>query len=355
MKDNQTNPITDQQISLDKIKNVTLRNIQGNTVDISTYGARITSIKVPDINGNIGEVTLGYSNNEGYLNGCEYLGATIGRFANRINKGCCCINGKKIKLPKNDNDHHLHGGDHAFSTRNWTIIHLSNQAVSLFLLSEDKDEQYPGTLKTVVTYEWTDSNELKIDYFASTDKETIVNLTNHTYFNLNGEGQENIENHTLKTNSNHILETNSDLIPTGKIIKTTNTPFDFNEEKSLSEDIDSDHQMLKNANGYDHCWIIPATHQNLKLEVATLKSPSTGRVLEVFTDLPGIQIYSGNNMDGIITGRSGKIYKHRDGICLEPGYFPDTPNHSHFPQCNINEENEYCHTIIYKFSVINTF
>jgi aldose 1-epimerase len=329
----------------------TLTNASGLEARIITYGGIIISLRVPDRNGTLGDVALGYGSLDGYLKSSPYFGAIIGRYGNRIAKGRFPLDGKTYALATNDGPNHLHGGTKGFDKVVWTGESFKNAdgvGVILTYDSPDGDEGYPGYLKAQVTYTLNDQNELVVDYFATTDKPTPVNLTHHTYFNLAGEGSRDILDHQLMINANRYTPIDATSIPTGELAPVEGTPFDFRKATSIGARIDQDDAQLKNGKGYDHNYVLNRTGDGLTL-AARVAEPSSGRVLEVSTTEPGIQFYSGNFLDGSITGKSGQPYARRSGFCLEPQHFPDSPNHANFPSTILKPGEEYRSETVFAF------
>lgn len=331
----------------------TLTNKNGVEVKITNYGATITSIKVPDKNGKFDDVALGYDSLDGYLAKNPHLGSVAGRFANRIAKGEFKLNGKSYKLAKNNGENHLHGGPGGFYQQVWTATEKepSKDGVGLVLkyLSKDGEEGYPGNLDVTVTYTLTDSNELKIDYAATTDKDTILNLTNHSYFNLAGAGNGDILGHQLKVNAQQTTPVDKTMIPTGEVKPVAGTPFDFSKLTTIGSRINDQDEQLILGKGYDHNFILN-TGNSLSTQAVEVYEPTSGRVMEVFTTQPGVQLYTGNFLDGTITGKGGKVYKQRYGFCLETQHYPDSPNRPNFPTVVLKPGQKFESTTIYKFS-----
>jgi aldose 1-epimerase len=321
------------------VKNVyTLRNESGFEVSIMSYGGAITSLKTPDRNGDFADIVLGFESLDAYAGNPRYFGALIGRHANRIAGGKFSLNGIAYQLPQNNGANHLHGGFRGFDKRDWTIREDGN-TLHLTYFSKDGEEGYPGNLTAFVDYTLLD-NELRIDYRATTDRDTIVNLTNHSYFNLRGSGT--ILDHELTLNADHFTPVSNDLIPTGEIESVAETPMDFRDGKAIGSDIDDV------AGGYDHNFVLNNWDGTLR-SAARLYEATTGRVLEILTTEPGIQFYSGNFLDGSFTGKYGFVYEKYTGLCLEPQHFPDAPNHENFPSTTLRPGEEYNHTSIYRF------
>jgi aldose 1-epimerase len=295
---------------------------------------------------------LGFNDFEPYLTNPPYFGALIGRYGNRIAKGRFTLNGVEYKLAVNNGENHLHGGIKGFDKVIWTGSETKTKAgpaVALTYLSKDGEEGYPGNLQVRVVYTLTNNNELKIDYSATTDKDTVINLTHHSYFNLAGEGNADILNHLLTINANRFVPTDAGSIPTGELRKVAGTPFDFLKATAIGARINQDDEQLKFGNGYDHTFVINGQPGTLRL-AATASEPTSGRVMLVWTTEPGVQFYTGNFLDGTLTGKSGKLYQRRFGFCLETQHFPDSPNHPSFPTTTLKKGATYKSTTIYKFS-----
>ena len=333
------------------IKEYTLENKVGMVVKITNYGATITSIVVPDRDGKMADVALGYENVEGYVNAIDrpYFGAVVGRYGNRIAKGRFSIDGTEYALATNNGENHLHGGNMGFDKVVWTAEKVDN-GIKLSYLARDGEEGYPGNLKLSVTYTLTDANEIVMHYEATTDKATVVNLTNHTYFNLAGEGSGTINDHILQINGSKTTPVDAGLIPTGELADVAGTPFDFRKPKEIGKDVNADTQQIKFGPGYDHNWVLDRKGDGMEL-AATLYEPTRGRVLEVITEEPAIQFYGGNFLDGRLIGKSGKPYTHRSGLCLETQHSPDSPNQPEWPTTVLRPGEKYDTTTIYKFSV----
>ena len=340
----------------DSIQLYTLKNSAGMTVKVTNYGAIITSISVPDRNGGFADVALGYNQVSDYINAVDkpYFGAIVGRYGNRIAKGSFSLNGETYSLTTNNGPNHLHGGIIGFDKVVWTAHPVSGEdwtGVELHYLAKDKEEGYPGNLEIKVTYKLNNANELSVAYHATTDKATPVNLTQHTYFNLKGEGNGDILGHELMLNAAHYTPVDSTLIPTGEIAPVAGTPFDFTSAKTIGRDIDKQHQQLEFGLGFDHNWVINGKAKTGQLRLAArVHEPVTGRVMEVHTDEPGVQFYCGNFLDGRLRGKSGKSYVHRGGFCLETQHYPDSPNQPNFPSCILKPGEAYQTTTVFKFS-----
>ncbi|WP_149499526.1 aldose epimerase family protein [Roseiconus lacunae] len=336
------------------IQIVSLTNEHGMSIKVTNYGAIIMSIVVPDKDGKLADVALGYDDIRSYTNAVDkpYFGAVVGRYGNRIAKGKFTIDGEEYSLPINNPPNSLHGGIIGFDKVIWDIqVEESKNAVKLSYLAKDGEEGYPGNLSCSVTYTLTDENEIKVEYFATTDKATPVNLTQHTYFNLAGEGEGDILDHQLMINANRFTPVDETLIPTGKTPAVQGTPFDFTTAKAIGRDINSDNEQLRFGGGYDHNWVLDKGGQTGELTLAArVVEPKSGRVMEVSTTEPGIQFYCGNFLDGRLIGKSGKEYVYRGGFCLETQHYPDSPNQPNFPSTTLKPGDEYETTTIFKFS-----
>jgi len=345
------------QISIsdfDQIKLYTLTNASGATVKVTNYGAIITSIIVPDRDGKKADVALGYNRVEDYINAVDkpYFGAIVGRYGNRIAGGKFELDGQTYTLAINNPPNHLHGGIIGFDKVVWDaepVVGSGWTGVQLNYRATDMEEGYPGNLTVSVTYRWSDQNELSVEYLATTDKATPINLTQHTYFNLKGEGEGDILGHELMINARQFTPVDETLIPTGEIAGVAGTPFDFTTAKPIGRDIGAEHPQLKIGRGYDHNWVLdtPAGEMGVAAEVY---EPTSGRVLLVRTTEPGIQFYTGNFLDGRLTGKAGKPYVHRGGFCLETQHFPDSPNQPKFPAAILNPGDQYKTETVFQFS-----
>jgi len=331
----------------------TLTNKNGMEVTITNFGGIVVSLKVPDRAGKIEDVVLGYDSLDGYLTNKAFFGATIGRYGNRIGHATFTLDGKTHTLPKNDGDNTLHGGPEGFNKRLWTARDVSDSrgpALELTYLSKDGEEGFPGNLSAKVVFTLTNTDELVIDYSATTDKDTVVNLTNHSYFNLAGQGNGDVLQHSLKIPGNKITAVDAALIPTGELRPVTGTPFDFTRATPIGERINQDDPQIKIGKGYDHNWVLASGGRAAPALVAEVYEPNSGRVLQVLSTEPGLQFYSGNFLDGTIRGKGGKLYKHRFGFCLETQHFPDSPNHLSFPSTELKPGETYATTTMFKFS-----
>jgi aldose 1-epimerase len=330
-----------------------LKNKNGMEAAITNFGADLVSLKAPDRQGKLADVVLGYDQASGYENGKAYFGGTIGRYGNRIAKGKFTLNGTTYTLATNDGANHLHGGKRGFDKMMWEAKDVSGangQALQLTYTSKDGEEGYPGNLKVQVTYTLTDNNELKIDYLATTDKDTVVNLTNHSYFNLTGDPKNDILKHELMLKASRFTPVDSGLIPTGELRAVKGTPFDFTTSTPIGARINNADEQLKLGKGYDHNFVLDRAEGEGLVKVGEVYEPTTGRVLEVQTTEPGIQFYSGNFLNGTEKGKGGLAYAHRTGFCLETQHFPDSPNQPKFPSTTLKPGQEYKTTTVYKFS-----
>jgi len=324
----------------------TLMNAKGSEARIMTYGGVVVSLKVPDRSGALGDVVAGFDNLEGYLTPPPYFGAIIGRYGNRIGAGRFSLGGMEYQLAKNNGANHLHGGTRGFDKRVWSAKPLSPQSLELSYLSKDGEEGYPGNLSATVTYTLTDANELRIEYSATTDKETVVNLTNHSYFNLAGEGD--ILGHQVMIHADRFTPVDKGLIPTGELKSVAGTPFDFLTAKAIGERIEQKDKQLIFGQGYDHNWVLNRTGPGLETAARVTDSKS-GRVLEVLTTEPGLQFYTGNFLDGTLKGK-GRVYAKRSAFCMETQHFPDSPNKPAFPSTVLRPGDTYRTTTVYRFS-----
>jgi len=332
-----------------EITEYVLTNDRGMRVQVITYGGIITALHIPDRHGGLGDVVLGYDTFDGYLAKNPYFGCITGRFANRIAGGRFTLDGTTYQLAINHEPNHLHGGQVGFDKRVWqAAVEEGDGAVSLALayLSKDGEENYPGNLLVTVTYTLMSENTLRISYRASTDQPTILNLTNHTYFNLAGSGT--ILDHEIMINADHFTPIDEAMIPTGELRPVAGTPFDFRQPRRIGAHIDEPDEQLQRAGGYDHNFVLNGTPGELRL-AARLYDPSSGRVLEVSTTEPGMQLYTGNFLDGTIVGKGGVTYARRAGLCLETQHFPDSPNHPHFPSTVLRPGEEFHSVTVFAF------
>jgi len=329
----------------------TIKNANGIELKVSEFGATLVSLKIPDREGNFEDIILGFDDLEGYINDAAYLGVTAGRYANRIAKGKFTLEGKEYTLAKNDGVNHLHGGVEGFGKKVWKGEEIKKDdgiGVKLTYLSEDGEEGYPGKLENVVKYILNDKNELKIVLKSKTDKATPVNLTNHAYFNLKGEGNGSILEHKLQLNAKEYTPVDDGLIPTGEIKSVKGTPLDFTELTAIGSRIDKLDKKFHG--GYDHNFVIASNPDDELSMVCKVVEPESGRVMEIYATMPGTQFYSGNFLDGF-KGKGGKAYQQHYAFCIEPQYYPDSPNKPNFPSCILNTGEERKEIILYKFSV----
>ena len=334
-----------------EIKLYTLRNKNKMEASFTNYGGRLVSLMVPDSSGKMVDVVVGFSSAKDYINSTEpYFGATIGRYGNRIAKGKFTLEGKNYTSSINNAPNTLHGGKMGFQYVVWDATQPNDQTLVLTYLSKDMEEGYPGNLKVKVTYSLTDDNGLKMDYEASTDKTTVLNLTNHAFFNLNGEGSGTILGHRLQINANSYTPVDSTLIPTGKIASVTGTPFDFRKLKAIGKDINQPNEQLKSGKGYDHNYVFNGTKSAEMNLAATVEGDQSGITMEIFTLEPGLQFYSGNFMQSKNTFKGGAKDDFRTAFCLETQHFPDSPNQPAFPSTVLKSGKTYKTTSIYKFS-----
>jgi aldose 1-epimerase len=330
----------------------TLTNSHGIEVRAMNYGGIILSIRVPDRKGQFADIVLGHENLEGYIPNPPFLGAVVGRYANRIANGTFTLDGKTYTLPKNDGPNTLHGGvTRTFDKVVWEDAPLKGDkpGVTFTYLSKDGEEGFPGNLTAKVTYTLTDDNELVIDYEATTDKASPINLSQHSYFNLAGEGSGDILNTELMLNADRFTPVDKNLIPTGELRPVKGTPFDFTTPTKIGARIDDNYEQLVLGKGYDHNFIINRKGSGLEL-AARAYEPGSGRILEVFTTQPGVQFYTGNFLDGTVTGKHGHVYKRRNAFCLETQHFPDSPNHPDFPSTTLKPVQTFHEKAVFKFS-----
>ena len=329
-----------------------LSNKKGMEISIITYGGIITSWTAADKNGDYKDIVLGYNTLAEYEAETPYFGALIGRYGNRIAKGKFAIDGETYTLAVNNGVNHLHGGLKGFDKVVWdakTIVNVSMASLELSYLSKDMEEGYPGNLETKVTYTLNNKDELSVKYEAKTDKPTIVNLTQHSYFNLIADFNQPILDHELVINADLFLPVDSTLIPTGEFRKVAKTPFDFRFPKVIGKQINAENTQIKNGLGYDHCWVLNDQEKGVRF-VASAYEPASGRLLEVFSDEPGIQFYSGNFLDGTLPSKNEGTYQHRTGFCLETQHYPDTPNQKDFPSVRLNPGESYQSQTVFRFS-----
>ena len=332
----------------------TLTNGAGMSADVSTYGGLVVALRVPDRAGRIGDVVLGYDALAGYLaDNSPYLGALVGRYANRIARGELLVDGAWYALERNDGEHHLHGGRGGFHTRLWSARMLQDgrrAGVALHRESPDGEEGYPGNLSVTVTFTVSDENELGIDYTATTDRATVCNLSHHGYFNLDAGARDDVLGHVLTLNAGRFTPVGEGLIPTGELRSVRGTPMDFTSPTTVGARITSDDEQLALGRGYDHNWVLEREGAGLFL-AARVSGPVLGRFMEVLTTEPGLQFYSGNFLDGTITGKGGRVYGKRAGLCLESQHYPDSPHQPSFPSTLLRPHETYRSTTVYRFGV----
>lgn len=333
------------------VERFTMKNEKGMELTIITYGGIITTLKVPNKENVVEDIVLGYNSLAQYEASSPYFGAIIGRFGNRIAKGKFSLDGTAYTLETNDGSNHLHGGVKGFDKVVWTAEVLEDKgALKLSYLSKDMEEGYPGNLNTIVTYTLTNDNVLEVTYEATTDKKTVVNLTQHSYFNLSGDFTKTILDHEITIDADTYLPVDATLIPTGDLADVTGTPFDFRKPKTMALEIEADNDQMKKGLGYDHCWVLNNQDKGMRL-VSTAYHPGSGRLLEIHSDEPGIQLYSGNFLDGTLPSKQGGTYGHRTGFCLETQHYPDTPNQENFPSVTLNPGEKYESKTSFKFSI----
>lgn len=335
-----------------KVEKYTLKNTKGMEIDVITYGGIITRWTAPDKEGNYEDIVLGFDDLQQYLDSNPYFGALIGRYGNRIAKGKFTLDGETYTLVTNDGENHLHGGEKGFDKVVWQAKAESTEegaSLELTYTSADGEEGYPGKLEVKVTYILTEDNELDVRYEATTDKPTIVNLTQHSYFNLSGDFTQSVLDHELFLDADAYLPVDSGLIPTGEFRDVSGTPFDFKQPKLMGKEINAEDEQLKLGKGYDHCWVLNQEDGNYGL-AASAYHPKTGRLLEVYTDEPGIQFYSGNFLDGTLPAQKGGTYGQRAGFCLETQHYPDSPNQENFPSVRLDPGETYSSRTLFKLS-----
>jgi len=335
------------------VERYTLKNAKGVEIGVITYGARVTHILVPDRSGTMANVTLGFDTLDGYLKDNPYFGAIVGRYGNRIAKGKFTLNGKTYTLAVNNGPNALHGGLRGFDKRVWAARAMTGingaPSVELTYVSKDGEEGYPGTLTAKVTYTLTNDSALRIDYELTSDKDTVANVTNHAYFNLAGQGNGDILGHQIEINADRFTPVDAGLIPTGELKPVAGTPFDFRKMTAIGARIEADDQQIKLGGGYDHNFVLNGEAGTLR-QAVRVTEPTSGRSMEVLTTEPGVQFYTGNFLDGTITGAGGKVYKRRFGFCLETQHYPDSPNHPAFPSVVVKPGQPYKSTTVYRFS-----
>ncbi len=327
-----------------------LNNNNGMEVCVTNFGARIVSVLVPDRDGIMRDVVLGFDNIKDYQNVKSDFGASIGRYANRINQGRITIDGEIIQLPQNNYGHCLHGGPNGWQYKVYKPVEVTRNSISFSLFSPDGDENFPGNVNAKVSYTLTDDNAIRIEYIATTDAKTVINMTNHSYFNLSGNPSNPAIDHILYINASNFTPVDSTFMTTGEIASVEGTPMDFTTPKAIGQDIENPYQQLRNGKGYDHNWVLD-TKGNVNELAAKLSCPSTGIAVEVYTNEPGIQIYTGNFLKGNIVGKNGVAYPCRASVCLETQHFPDSPNKPQWPSVLLEPGQKYYSECIYKFVV----
>ena len=332
----------------------TLTNPHGIEVRAITYGGIVVSLRVPDRDGRLGDIVLGYDSLDGYLEDSPYFGAIVGRYANRIANGQFSLDGATYTLATNNGPNHLHGGVRGFDKVVWDAEQFegdSGVGVVFTHTSADGDEGYPGAVTVRVTYTLTPSDELIVDYAATTDRATPINLSQHSYFNLAGDGRRDVLEHVLWINAAQFTPVDATLIPTGVIAPVAGTPFDFTQPTTIGARIATGHEQLRNGGGYDHNFVLDREGAGLE-HAARVEEPSSGRVLDIYTTEPGLQFYAGNFLDGSITGKGGRVYRHRYGFCLETQHYPDSPNRQGFPPTILRPGEEYRSRTVFAFSTV---
>lgn len=333
----------------------TLTHPNKSEIKITNYGATVVSIRVPDKDGSIEDVALGFDNIESYENIRYYYGTIVGRYGNRIANGKFSLDGNEYEIPINDGENTLHGGNKGFDRQLWAVEDFGvekNAFVKLSYLSKDGEEGFPGNMKVIVTYSFTLDQELVIDYEITSDKMTVCNLTNHSYFNLSGNIKDDILNHELMINADKFTPVRKGSIPTGELKSVENSPLDFRKHEVIGKRINVDCEQVKLGGGYDHNWVLNDFDGTLKLACSAFE-PNSGRVMETYTTEPAVQFYSGNFLDGSHVGLSEKVYQRRDAFCLETQHYPDSPNQEKFPTTVLNPDETYTSTTVYKFFVKN--
>lgn len=331
----------------------TLTNQNGMEVCVTNFGGRIVSVMAPDRDGNFVDVVLGFDSVAAYFpeNNSSDFGAAIGRYANRINQGRIVLDGDTIQLPQNNFGHCLHGGPTGWQYQVYDVTESTDSTLTLVMKSPDGDNNFPGNVTATVTYKLTADNAIDIDYTATTDKKTVINMTNHSYFNLNGDPDSSIVDNILYVCADTFTPVDRTYMTTGEIVPVEGTPMDFTTPKAVGQDIaNTDYDQIKFGNGYDHNWVLNTAGDDSQV-AAKLVAPTTGITLEVLTDEPGIQVYSGNFLDGKVTGKKGKVYKQRSGICLETQHYPDSPNKAEWPSVVLEPGQTYSSHCVFKFGV----
>ncbi len=336
----------------EKVELFSLKNINGFEVDIITYGGRITSLKTVDNKGKLENVVLGFENLEQYEKDNPFFGALVGRYGNRIAKGKFSLNNTDYTLAKNNGENSLHGGLKGFDKVVWKVVDIQDGdkgVLKLSYLSKNMEEGFPGNLTTMVTYTLNSDNSLDVLYEATTDKTTVVNLTQHSYFNLSGDFSQTILDHEVEIDADTYIPVDGGLIPTGELAMVEGTPFDFREAKLVGKDINAENEQIKLGGGFDHCWVLNDYESGYR-SVAKAYHPESGRTLEVLTDEPGIQFYTGNFLDGTLPAPNGGTFAKRSGFCLETQHYPDSPNQPKFPSVTLEPGDKYSTKTTFKFS-----
>ncbi|WP_085579592.1 MULTISPECIES: aldose epimerase family protein [unclassified Pseudomonas] len=333
-----------------------LRNRHGMQATVITYGATLQALRVPDRHGKLDDIVLGFDDVQGYQRGTAYFGATIGRFGNRLADGAFELDGQRYQVPQNDKTNALHGGPQGFDKKVWKARETKDKdsvGVTLTYLSADGEMGFPGNLTTEVTYRLTDANELRIDYKASTDKPTVLNLTNHSYFNLAGAGNGDVLKQLATLHAGHYTPIDAKLIPTGELAPVAGTPMDFTRATAIGQRIKDDHPQLKFAEpkqgGFDFNWVLDAKGDVAK-PAAEVSDPHSGRRLQLYTSEPGVQFYTGNFLDGTVKGKGGKVYPHWGAFTLETQHYPDSPNQKGFPSTRLDPGQTYTQSVVFRFS-----
>ncbi|MEV5019717.1 aldose epimerase family protein [Streptomyces sp. NPDC053780] len=324
----------------------------GTRMKVLSYGGAVQSLEIPDRRGRHANVSLGFDNLDDYVASSPYFGALIGRYGNRIGKGRFTLDGKEYQLSVNDGEHSLHGGARGFDKRVWDVEPFTDGpdvGLVLHYTGVDGEMGYPGTLRARVTYTLTRRGDWRVDYAATTDRATVVNLTSHVYWNLAGEGSGTVEDHELSIAASRYTPTDAGLIPTGELARVSGTPFDFRRGKPVGRDIRDNHPQLVTAKGFDHNWVLDKGVTDRPEHVATLRDPASGRTLRIATDQPGLQFYSGNFLDGTLTGTGGALYRQGDALCLETQHFPDSPNQPSFPSTVLRPGQTYRTSTVHSF------
>ena len=347
-------PESDFNIEVDG-KDVSIYTLKAGDIvmQVTNFGARVVSLWTPDRDGHYEDIVLGYNNIDNYLDnpGERFLGAVVGPYANRIAGGTYSIGGETYNFPLNNNGQTLHGGLKGLDMVVWNVDSVDEDSIVLSYLHPDGQDGMPGNLNIVMTYTLTPENEFRVDYVAETDKATHVNMSHHSFFNLKGEGNGTVTDNVLVINASHTTPVNEVLIPSGEVAPVEGTPFDFREPHAIGERIEADDQQLRNGLGYDHNWVLDRKTPDQLEFAASVHEPASGRFLEVYTDQPAMQFYSGNFFDGSTTGKYGKALRFRESIALETQKYPDTPHHEHFPSTLLNPGEKYTHTCVYRFGV----